>query len=72
MDLIARHLNSTENMQTESNGLPNIAPSAAAFQISGNFLNTVSIIVGVHTPVKRVYHYYHIENVSTLFHLMTF
>lgn len=44
MDLIARHLNSTENMQAESNGLPNIAPVAAAFQIGGNFLSSVSII----------------------------
>lgn len=42
MDLIARHLNTTENMQTESNGLPNIAPAVVAFQISGNFLSTVS------------------------------
>lgn len=42
MDLIARHLNTTENMQTESNGLPNIAPATAAFQMSGNFLSTVS------------------------------
>lgn len=44
MDLIARHLNSTENMQAESNGLPNIAPVAAAFQIGGNFLSSVSTI----------------------------
>lgn len=57
MDLIARHMNSTENMQAESNGLPNIAPAAAAFQMSGNFLSTVSIIyVCIHMPIHIQVH----------------